>query len=611
MSRYIYEFQEADAIRFAHYVGISAKQTGKELRFKLCPYCKGGKSADHATFSINLNTGQFECKRSSCGARGNMNTLIKDFNFYPNKDVEAYIKKDTGALQYKRFKNKPKPEPKPFAVEYMESRGISRAITERYGITTRKDRENTLVFSFYDDEGTLQFIKYRNTDPEAIKEYGKEYCEKNCRPILFGMECCNLENKTLIFTEGQIDSLSLAEAGIENAVSVPLGKNGMTWVPFCWDWLQNFDTFIFFSDKEGDSLTLLDDLKNRLNGKILHVRLSDYRDCKDANEILQKYGKQALRDAVNNAIPISNPLIKSLADIRRKDLKDIERFYTGIQELDTSIKGMFMGQLIVVTGKRGQGKSTFTQQLGIKAMKSGFPVFFYSGELQAYQFKSWIERQIAGADYINDLTTEFGGTDYMLDVNIIPTITQWYASKCYVYDQEALTGEEMESLVDTAEDAIKNYGCRVIVLDNLMTAMMDDESIDLYRQQTRFVNRLTALAKTFNVCVILVAHPKKNSTGDADIISGSGNIANLADVVLEYCRMKPDNENCDCVVKILKNRTTGFENHEGIPLWFEQKSKRITGIRSVFSLGLPWEKDGFRPEPASEEVEDTEYDIPY
>ena len=89
------------------------------------------------------------------------------------------------------------------------------------------------------------------------------------------MECCNLENHTLILTEGQIDSLSLAEAGIENAVSVPLGKNGMTWVPFCWDWLQNFDTFIFFSDREGDSLTLLDDLKNRLNGKILHVRLSD------------------------------------------------------------------------------------------------------------------------------------------------------------------------------------------------------------------------------------------------------------------------------------------------------------------------------------------------
>ena len=168
----------------------------------------------------------------------------------------------------------------------------------------------------------------------------------------------------------------------------------------------------------------------------------------------------------------------------------------------------------------------------------------------------------------------------------------------------------MESLLDTAEDAIKNYGCRVIVLDNLMTAMMDDESIDLYRQQTRFVNGLTLLAKTFNVCVILVAHPKKNSTGDADIISGSGNIANLADVVLEYARSKSDT-NFDCLVKILKNRTTGFENHEGIPLWFEQSSKRISGRPKIFSLGLPWEKSNYVPEPVFEELEDTEYDIPF
>ena len=204
----------------------------------------------------------------------------------------------------------------------------------------------------------------------------------------------------------------------------------------------------------------------------------------------------------------------------------------------------------------------------------------------------------------------FSLIDYMLDANIMPTITQWYASRCYVYDQEALTGDEMESLLDTVEDAIKNYGCRVIVLDNLMTAMMDDESIDLYRQQTRFVNGLTLLAKTFNVCVILVAHPKKNSTGDADIISGSGNIANLADVVLEYARSKSDT-NFDCLVKILKNRTTGFENHEGIPLWFEQSSKRISGRPKIFSLGLPWEKSDYVPEPVFEELEDTEYDIPF
>ncbi|MFR7901549.1 MAG: toprim domain-containing protein [Ruminococcus sp.] len=88
---------------------------------------------------------------------------------------------------------------------------------------------------------------------------------------------CNLDNKTLVLTEGQIDSLSVAESGIENAVSVPNGKNGFTWVPYCWDWLQNFDTLIVFGDRENGRITLLDDMQRRFRGV---VRLSGSRTIK-------------------------------------------------------------------------------------------------------------------------------------------------------------------------------------------------------------------------------------------------------------------------------------------------------------------------------------------
>ena len=62
------------------------------------------------------------------------------------------------------------------------------------------------------------------------------------------MNNCNLENKTLILTEGQLDSLSVTECGFENAVSVPTGMNGFTWVPHCWDWVHNFEKIIVFGD---------------------------------------------------------------------------------------------------------------------------------------------------------------------------------------------------------------------------------------------------------------------------------------------------------------------------------------------------------------------------
>jgi hypothetical protein len=94
------------------------------------------------------------------------------------------------------------------------------------------------VFPFYDNKDELTFIKYRKTNFDPKKDKNKEWCFTDTKPILFGMDQCNLENKTLIMTEGQIDSLSVVEVGFENAVSVPTGKNGYTWVPYCWDWLQ-------------------------------------------------------------------------------------------------------------------------------------------------------------------------------------------------------------------------------------------------------------------------------------------------------------------------------------------------------------------------------------
>ena len=131
-------------------------------------------------------------------------------------------------------------------------------------ITVQNDHENILVFPFYNDKGRLEFIKYRKTDFDKERDKNKEWCEADGKPILFGMNQCNLQNKTLVIAEGQIDSLSIAQAGIENAVSVPNGANGFTWISYCWDWVNQFDTIIVFGDYEKGRITLLDEIKQRL-----------------------------------------------------------------------------------------------------------------------------------------------------------------------------------------------------------------------------------------------------------------------------------------------------------------------------------------------------------
>ena len=608
----IYEFDPDDAKRFGQEQHIKYQQRGDELQFKYCPYCRN-KTDDKNTFAINLRTGQFKCLRASCGAKGNMITLARDFNFSLGNDVDEYFNR---RKRYKDLSRYPRPIVRAPAVAYMENRGISQMITERYGITTQKDRDNILVFPFFDEFGKLQFVKYRKTDFDKTKDKNKEWSEKDCKPILFGMDRCDADhNKTLVLTEGQIDSLSVAEAfgGDINAVSVPTGCNGFTWVPYCWDFLGKFETLIVFGDHEKGRITLLDEMQKRFHGVVKHVRTEDYLDCKDANEILTRHGKQAVRDAVNNAVIVDSKRIKKLSKVESKNMAEMEAVSTGISQLDKLIGGFYFGQLVILTGERGLGKSTLGSQFIVNGINQGLDAFCYSGELPDWSFQEWFDRQCAGREYINVLTSELGFDNYLVDAAALELIHDWYDEHCYIYDNAVIESAdtENETILETLETAIKQYGCKMLLIDNLMTAIEDDLASDLYRQQTAFVRALTKLAKQYNVIIILVVHPRKSNgySFSNDSVAGSSNITNLADVVMNYALPKDDDElKPDRILQVSKNRLTGKVNFGGIPLWYDVPSKRILEARGMNRTKYGWDNfDGFMQLPEMADEEEIEF----
>ena len=601
----IYQFDPEDAKRFGREQGIEYRVRGNELQFKRCPYCRNNTN-DKDTFAISLDTGQFKCLRATCGATGNMITLAKDFGFSLGNDVDEYYQRKR---KFRSLRKYSKPVTRPAAVTYLESRGISPGTTEKYNITTQKDDDSVLVFPFHDENDVLQFVKYRNTDQKRIEKYGKEFCERDCKPILFGMNLCKDTEKPLILTEGQIDSLSVTEAGIENAVSVPNGAKGFTWVPYCWDFLSKFKEMIVFGDHEKGHITLLEEMTGRFHGIIKHIRPEDYLDCKDANELLVKHGKQAIRDAIQNAVIVDNPKIIRLVDVQRKGTSEMVSISTGFKQVDDKLGGgFFLGQLIIITGKRGLGKSTLGSQFGIRAISEGHTVMFYSGELNDWMFKDWFERQAAGKNNINVLQ---GGRskEYSVEANAVSKIEHWYEDKAYFYDNSVFRNDtesttEEESLLKTLETAITQYGCKVLLIDNLMTAIVDDLGNDLYRLQTLFVKELAIMAKRYEVLIILIVHPRKSneSSADCDAVMGSSNITNLADVVLNYGEPKKDQKG-DRVLHIWKNRLNGNTDREGLPLWYENTSKRISALEGLFDWSVGWEGEkDFEPVPEDEEL---------
>ena len=558
-----YQCKPGDVERFKNAIGAKAKRRGSELVFGFCPYCHGnGKDKD--TFSINIETGQFECKRAGCLAKGNIVTLAQDFpdKFSLGKDVDIYYDIENKRNQFKKFRDAHRTiQSSDYAVEYLKSRGIPEEITKKYEITTMPDKKNVLCFPFKDETGEIVFAKFRDTEHTKDSTSSKEWCVAgNYKKILFGMNHCE-DFSTLVITEGQIDSLSCAAAGIKNAVSVPNGKHGFTWKPNCWNWLLKFDEIVVFGDREGDEITLAKEITQFFPKKVRIVRPSSYQGCKDANEMLQKIGPLSLITAVDAAEVQVNLRIKNLAEVENVDLSKVPHYPTGIESLDRTIAGGFhAGELNILTGKCGEGKSTFASQIVAKMIQNGLKVFCYSGELPAYTFKAWIDKQIC-----NGANTEAARN----------AASNFYDKKCYIYDNSSVI-DEHEEVFGLIAQAVKSLGTKFILIDNLMVAMEAKANEDLYRQQSNFVTRLAKYANGYNIIILLVAHPKKGDSDENDSISGSGDITNRANVVIRFQRKskKAEDDNVS-LIKITKNRTTGKLNWDGIEVRYEPDSMRI------------------------------------
>lgn len=584
-----YEFKQEDAYGLARLLNAETHEKGNELFFKFCPKCHGGENRDKDTFSINLKTGLFKCFRASCDYHGHFVELARDFDY------------DLGFSEKRVYRKLPQ---RPVtirdgAIEYMASRGIGAEICKRYELTTRTDNKNILVFPFYDDAGVLQFVKYRNTKFRKGIDKNKEWSEADTMPILFGMKQC-VDFGQLVITEGQIDSLSVAECGIDNAVSVPTGANGFTWLANCWDWITKFESIVVFGDNEHGKITLADTLRARLPQSVKVVRKKDYLGEKDANDILLKYGKQAVITAVENAEIPKLENVKDLSTVQSVDINALPKIKTNIPDIDRVIGGLIMGQVVLLTGKRGHGKSTFMSQLVCEALDQRENVFIYSGELADYHFKRWIDFQLAGTDYIKTVQNVYGDNEYTISEGVIRQISDWYKGRAYIYDNNWLPDDdaEIESLPDTIEKVIKQYGVRLVCIDNLMTAMESvRENDQLYLAQSNFVGKLKKIAVKYDVVVILVAHPRKSKLEfDNDDVSGSGDITNKVDVVMSYQRVEND-DTCDSKLSITKNRLFGkYANGDNaIKLCYSEKTKRIFPY-GLYPRHYGWEKFFAQPE---------------
>lgn len=338
---------------------------------RYCPKCLGGDHGDQDTFAIGLQNGSFNCMRGSCSWKGSFRDLCNYFGERTPEEVEEIRVRKT---ENKKHYELPKTIIKPLTEEalgYFAMRRISEQTLEAFRVGC--DERGNIVFPFYRNN-ILTFVKFRaprkyTGEPVNGKKPPKSWMEPNTEPILFGMDDVSTK-EPLIITEGEIDALSIYEAGCHNVVSVPAGCKNMDWIELCYDWLDQFSQIIVFGDHDEPGREMISMVQKRLGEyrcmapdeyPMLRLKNEDGeweekdRACKDANEILYAYGSEVLKELVKNCQPAPMKGIINVADIQFVDPATINKIYTRIPTLDDYIDGLREGTLTCMTGKRGEG----------------------------------------------------------------------------------------------------------------------------------------------------------------------------------------------------------------------------------------------------------------
>ena len=444
-----------------------------------------------------------ENKKKKCASYDWERGLGTCHNCNTTFQLHTYKRKGETERVYERPKDKVVKPPDSKVVEWFKSRGISqKTLTDlrvgegsEYMPQTGK-AENTIKFNYFMG-GDLINIKYRDGRKNFKLYKGAEKVFYNIDSII-GYEYC-------VIVEGEMDVLALHEAGVTNAISVPngatLNTNNLEYLDNCIDYFEDKDKIVLAVDTDEAGLALQAELVRRLGSEACY--LASFDDCKDANEYLQKYGKEKLSERISGARPVPLENVTTFRDIE-DEVTDFVRngfkpgYQVGLQNFD-DIFSTYTGQFITVTGIPSSGKSDFVDQMVVGYNQNyGWKTAFASPEnvptyLHAHKLmrKVW-QGMPTSADIHGDKWNK---------------VADHCNTNFFHIDMERYT---LESVLKKGAELVKRKGIKCLVIDPFNKVRdVDCKTEDVNRYTMEYLTKIEMFAKKFDVLVFIVAHPTK------------------------------------------------------------------------------------------------------
>lgn len=381
-----------------------------------------------------------------------------------------------------------------------EVRKLDAAVLDHMGVAAKDIPGLGVTAAFpYRRDGKPYAAKFRKVD-------GKDW--RSTRGVtrgLFNEDTLQQGDGPIVITEGEIDALSVMQAGYSRAVSLPDGWSAdgekRDSLLSAEAGLRNSPCVIVAGDNDEAGASLPKAVANILAGH--EVRYVEWPEgCKDANDVLVKFGEGELARCLTDAkvLDPEGGFITGISDL--PPMPDRRVLRCGSKPLDY-VLGFEIGALSVATGTPGSGKSTLTTFAAYQvALHENIRVGMLAFETHPYTIRDHLCRLKSNSPW-DDL-----GKDARAET--AQFLDRHFRIVHRTFEEKQHNLGWLKSMIYTL--AIRD-NCKLIIVDpwnELEHLPEPGESMTAYINWA--LQQLRTWAEQFDTHICLVAHPRKMQT---------------------------------------------------------------------------------------------------
>jgi twinkle protein len=369
-------------------------------------------------------------------------------------------------------------------------------------VGVRVNKEGTAVAFPYHRGGKAYAWKYRTIEKRMWSTAGVS------RGLFNEDDLRRMHDLPIVITEGEIDCLSVMQAGFERAVSVPNGwkEDAAECAPLAEAEadLRQSPFVIVAGDTDAAGASLPRYVANLLKGH--DVRHAVWPDgCKDPNDVLRLHGEGALSACLNAARRVDPPggLITGMSDLPPMGTRRVLR--VGETPFDWAV-ALEVGAMSVWTGIPGSGKSTFlTWALERISINEGVRIGVMAFETHPHTLRDQLFLIRTGRDFEHQSAAALPG--------LLEDFDRRYR---FVHHIPVPDGDDRQHLGWLERQvwtlAVRD-GCKVIVIDPWNELEHMPEPGETMTSYVNFATKtIRQWAERLEVHIAVVAHPRKMQT---------------------------------------------------------------------------------------------------